>query len=668
MSKFFYFRLSLLNLVKNRRTTLPYFLATSLSIAMFSILHMIANNAGLNAIHGADYVKELMRIGVYVVGLFSAIFLFYTNSYLIKRRKKEFGLYAILGLGKKHIIRMLLYETAIIMAISLCLGISMGVLLQKLLFMALLSLLRIPVPLGFSIHLPSVVITAILFLCIFALLLLNNLRYIILSQPISLLKGEQQGEREPKTKWILFLIGVIALGAGYVIAIRTKAPLDALMFFFVAVVLVIVGTYALFTAGSIVVLKTLRKNKKFYYKTPHFIGISSMLYRMKQNAAGLASICILSSAVLVMLSATVSMNIGMEDTLSNMYIREISVRTVQTASEETIAHIDEAFSEAFVDAGITPLEDISYRYITLLANEEESGFRLPSSANVVGAANVQLNFIPLEEYNAITGENKQLEPGEILTYSKLDKINKDLYTEKVLLGSIQYTVRECLDEFPIVTQIGMNYMSDLYIVVSDMEALRALGASLESESQYNGICYYKGANVGERELESQIAGAISERLKAMDIRAVTTSEDGVRSEFYALYGGLLFLGLFLGGLFLMATVLIIYYKQISEGNEDKARYDIMQKVGLTKAEIRRTIRSQTLLLFYLPLFAAAMHLCFAFQMIAKMLSILGLLNVPLFAACTAGVVLVFGAVYVVTYQATSRVYYRIVYANPMLEA
>jgi len=405
MSKIFYAKLALINIKKNGKTYFPYMVAAISTIMMFYTMHFISINDGLNNMSGGDSLKIILGLGNYVIGLFSIIFLFYTNSFLIKRRKNEIGLYNILGMEKRHIARVMIWETFFVGISTIVIGLLSGILISKLMFLVLLKILTFEVPLGFFISKESIAITVILFGAIFILTLLNNLGQIHLSKPVELLRGGQVGEKEPKTKWIMTIIGVISLSAGYYIALTTESPLTAIYLFFVAVILVIVGTYSLFTAGSIALLKILRKNKKFYYKTNNFINVSGMIYRMKQNAVGLSNICILSTCVLVMLSTTVSLYIGMEDVLRNRYPRDIAVR-VDNVSDEMEEKLDNIIIKEAEKHNISIKDIIKYRSIEVTMFQKNNSFSL-ANRDIGNYSDISLlNIMPLESYNS--QENKSI--------------------------------------------------------------------------------------------------------------------------------------------------------------------------------------------------------------------------------------------------------------------
>jgi len=621
------------------------------------MMHFMSGNPGLNEMSGGDSLIIILNLGNIVIGVFSVIFLFYTNSFLIKRRKKEFGLFNILGMEKKHISRVIVWEAFYVTVFSLVIGLASGMIIGKLMFLLLNNILHFEVPLTYFVSIKSIGVTSILFLGIFVLTLLNNLRHIHLAKPIELLRGGQVGEKEPKTKWILVIIGVVALASGYYIALVTESPLVALNKFFLAVLLVIIGTYALFTAGTIALLKLMRKNKGFYYQTKHFISVSGMIYRMKQNAVGLANICILSTMVLVMLSSTVSLYIGMEDLLKNRYPKEIDI-LANNLSEEQAQVVEKIIHEEAEKYQIEIEDPVHYRSADFPAIREGNTFTTDRTT-IKSFANISMiGLIPLDEYNQLEKQSAKLEDNEVLIYTFRGK-------------PVENTITISGQEFQIKDQLkGLSFNGDssgiltdsYFVVVKDEETIKSLYPVEELEKvEWKDLSYFSGFDAkGSTENEIALTKALSQKLKEASIDGYAEGRAESKESFYSIYGGLFFLGLFLGALFIMATVLIMYYKQISEGYDDKERFAIMQKVGLSKEEIKKSIKSQVLVVFFLPLVSAVIHIAFAFKVITKLLALLNLTNIGLFVICTAATILIFAVFYAIVYTLTAREYYKIV--------
>ena len=641
MNNFIYEKLAVTNLKNNRKTYVPYIFTGVLTVMMFYIIDALSMGDGITQ----NTLKICLQYATGVIIVFAVIFLFYTNSFLIKRRKKEIGVYNILGMGKRHIARMMAVETILTAGISILGGLVFGIIFGKLMYLLLLKILHNSVDMQFSVNGTAIVQTVILFAGIFLLTYLYNILQIQLVNPVELLHGGNQGEKEPKSRWLLVIVGVAALGNGYWIALTTEAPLEALLKFFVAVVCVIIGTYALFIAGSIVVLKILRKNKAYYYNPKHFTSVSGMIYRMKQNGAGLANICVLSTMVLVMVSTTVSLYAGMEDILDSRFPRDVSIvcNEADTNNEETLQRL---IKEQCEKAGVKITDRVRYRYGSMNAvlkgnNLEKVEQYYPDNHFYY------VEMITQEEYNRIEKQNVSLKEQEILTYTTNGKCGK----KQINIAGQNYQVKKELSEMTSQPKSTAEMYKTLYIVFANAEQIERI-ESFSYADKFN----LKGDDGKQKETLEQIQNEFYEKFPdgTMESRVLS------RSSFYELYGGLFFIGIYLGSMFIMATVLIIYYKQISEGYDDRERYQIMQKVGMSKKEVKRSIRSQVLSVFFLPLVVAAIHVAVAFKVMTKILGVLNLTNVSLFAVCTIITIAVFAVFYIIVYSITAKEYYRIV--------
>ncbi|HHT72896.1 MAG TPA: FtsX-like permease family protein [Firmicutes bacterium] len=659
MLKSIYLKLAVSSIRRNAQTYLPYLAAGIGMVAMFYIMLFLGHNGGLASMPGRDTLQQLLTFGAVVVGLFGVIFLFYTHNFLIRRRKKELGLYNVLGMEKAHIARIITWEALLTALASIGVGLGAGVLTSKLMLLVLVRILGFPAPIGFEIPGTAVTTTLQLFAVLFAAILVNSLRQVRSVQPIELLKESSIGEREPKARWFLAVLGFISLGIGYFLALTITHPLDALVYFFVAVIFVIVGTYLLFVVGSIALLKLLRRKKGLYYRPTPFIAISGMLHRMKQNAVGLANICILSTMVLVTLSTTTSLYVGIEEVLQIRYPREIVI-TAAGYGDEGIQWVKAETEAVLAGYGVSPAEVAEYRFFALPVFQYGSRFAADIEAEQgFSGSTFSLNLTPLEDYNRIAPEPVSLKEDEVLVYS-----NRGLYDHSVLeiLGK-RFTVKESLREFPARGLSMTEVFGSYYVVVRDMNVLEELRAAFAQTGSSRAQARYQlgfDLNTDHDQAVAVYHDLKSALRKNDEVFIGIQSREEARNDFFSLYGGLFFLGLFLGLVFIMGTVLIIYYKQITEGFEDRQRYVIMQQVGMGKDEVRNAIKSQVLAVFFLPLAVAAMHVAGAFKMITKLLTVFNLTNVPLFAACTLGTFLAFAALYALVYRATAKVYYRIV--------
>lgn len=661
MSKLFYFRLAATNMKKNARMYVPYLFTCIGTVMMYYIIHALTQNQSLKESYGGSAAVSLLNTGSGVIGIFAVIFLFYTNGFLIKQRKREFGLFNILGMEKRHIAKIIIVETLYTAVVSMALGLGMGVLLSKLVELFLFRLLHFQIHMGIELSPIAMGKSLVLFAGIFLLILLNNLRQIQLSKPIELLKGSNVGEREPKAKWLLALIGFLCLGGGYYISLTTESPLEAVTLFLVAIVLVMIGTYCLFTAGTIVVLKMMKKNKRFYYKTKHFTSISGMMYRMKQNAVGLANICILSTGVLIMLSTTCSMYAGMDNLLRNRFPRNIQVKGT-ALSEKQIEEVDQAVAQVEKERGLKLKDTVNYRYMSLMVLENEDGFYVEEEGMSSGQASdlVQLVCIPLEDFNRLSGTQETLERGQVLLY----EANGHLEGEQIRLEKKEYQVKERIEELFTFTDQSDSLTDTFYLIVPDADTVyEMLREGLDVQEEIQDFDYYYGFDLEE---SAQVQKEVTEQLNALTenkgFACYVEGAEESRNSFYGLYGSMLFLGIFLGLLFVMATVLIIYYKQITEGYEDKERFHIMQKVGMSRREVKASIRSQVLTVFFLPLVMACIHTAFAYPVVKKILQLMNLTNTVIFIQTTVVTVAAFAVFYVFVYSLTAKAYEKIVSA------
>lgn len=676
MKRFFYAKIELTNLKKNRQTCFPYLLTCIATIMMFYIMSSLSTNSALNKMRGGATMGIVLMFGTVVVGIFAVLFLFYTNSFLVKRRKKEFGLYYILGMEKRHISRVMLWETLYTAMLSLLLGIACGILFSKLVFLGLLKILKMNVVIGVEISAFTLAETVGLFAVIFLLIFFNSVRLIYMVRPAELLKGGQIGEKMPKTRWILALLGVVTLAGGYILALKADNVLTGLNTFFVAVLLVIVGTFALFTAGSIAFLKMLQRNKRYYYKTNHFISISGMIYRMKQNAASLSLICIMSTGVLLLISSTTSLYVGQEHSLYLRYPKEfklsLSLGEVPDDSktfEKELKEIGTYAEDYLKDNKIATQNAAGQTVIEAAALQKDGNVQITSSRN--GSSEdfsdlCMVQAITLEDYNREAKKDETLEDREALVFFEDSPIQQETFS----INDMHWKVRQ-LSADSTMEDSGLKfYVTPVYrIVVKDFAQLQDLWKINKEVYRENAsrVKYEYSFDVDLPEekiqkLTSSLHAYFGEQKDAPHafVYGIENRTEG-RAEFYSLYGGLFFLGIFLGLLFVMATVLIIYYKQISEGYEDKERFAILKKIGMERGEINASIRSQVLMVFFLPLAAAGIHSCFAFHLVKEILvGGFGLQDVGLLVICAVLTFLAFAVFYVIVYLITAREYYKIV--------
>ena len=689
MKKGFYPKLAFDGIRKNKKMYLPYILTSIGMVMMYYIIIFLQFSQSIKDAVQSSTVSEILGLGSWVIAIFSCIFLFYTNSFLIKRRKKEFGLYNILGMDKHNLGIILFWETLIIAVISLVIGLAAGIVFSKLAELIFLNLLKSDVTFDLTVSSQGIGLCAIIFTVINILLFFNSLRQVRFSSAISLVRSEQTGEKPPKGNRLLGILGVLLLGGAYYISLSIKEPLQALTLFFVAVIMVIIGTYLVMISGSVLFCRLLQKNKKYYYKSNHFVSVSSMAYRMKRNGAGLASICILATMVLVMISSTTSLYFGEEDALSIRYPREINIdiSTLDTDLEKN-GQMDNIISDIkniCKNHGVK--ETGTYTYLSgMISGMITDDGKVETDINRIdNFSNIALGdfssvysfiFIPVDEYNKIIGTSYTLKDDEAIIYNYR---NDSRYGKNVISFNRgqSFKIVKQTDEFVIDTNAAISVTPTMALIVNDIDnATKGLtyNATTAQKIENTGIsfhryyCFDAGVSPQQQiELSKDIANYLDgniEKYRADTsnrmFRSTVESREQNRLDFFGLYGGLFGLGIILSIVFIFAAVLIIYYKQISEGYEDQSRFEIMQKVGMTKNEIRKSINSQLLTVFFLPLIFAGMHLAFAAPIIKKLLLLFNLTNLNLFIVTILISFAAFALFYMIVYKITSSAYYKIV--------
>lgn len=653
MHKHFYLRLARTNLHKNRKFYFPYILSCTLTVILHVILCSLSGSSAWMDIPGYQTLYSILGLGVWVVELFVPALLLYTNSFLIKRRSREFGLYNVLGMEKRHICRVLFWESTLAYLISLALGILLGALLSKLAELLLCNVLRLPIRYSISLSTYSLIRTLAAFAIYWMLTLLGSFRLLRRANPTQLLHAVSAGEREPKANWLLALLGIALLGTAYWLAVSIDDPVAALGWFFVAVIMVIAGTYCCFIAASVVALKLLRRWKRYYYQTRHFVSVGSMIHRMKRNGAGLATICILSTMVLVTISATACLYIGKNDVLHQRYPRQINLQC-------DVAGYDlEAISQEPLERfGLTASNQVSYRNLSFsgLLAQDAVNLDYESAQQLDLSTAMDFLVVPLEDYNRNVSQPVTLSPDEALVYAT----RRPYVPDQLTLGEKTYRVQH-LDSFLPNGTAASTIFNTVCVVLPDLPSVTALLSKVQSAHPDTSITlesiYYFDTD-GDEATQRSLAGVLSEQ--TWDTPVEVDSRASQTQDFLSIFGGLFFLGIFLGLVFLLATVLIIYYKQITEGYEDQSRFLTLRQVGMQQHEIRRTIHSQVLTVFFLPVFAAGVHTAFAFPLLSKLLMLFNMFNRPLLIGVTLGVFLLFGVVYGGVYLLTSRFYYQIV--------
>lgn len=659
-----YPRLAAGGIRRNGKLYAPYIMTCSLMAMMFYIVNFLSDNSMLDGMKGGGTMKEMLNVGIVIMGIFAAIFLFYTNSFLVKRRKREFGLYNVLGMGKRNIAAVMTWETFFVYLVSMALGIAAGILFSKLAELLAVKIIRGEAQYQFSVSVGSIIATLLVFAVIFLLIYLNVMRQVFTAKPVELLHSENSGEKPPRANWFLAVLGVIILGAAYYMAVTIEEPLTAVLAFMLAVLLVIIATYLLFIAGSVAVCRALQKNRKYYYRTNHFISVSQMCYRMKKNGAGLASICILSTMVLVTLSSTICLYMGTGQMGEQRYPRDIVVST-SGLSEGDIPNYRAEIGEILEKHGCTAQNEMAYSYIEL--SGAIVGDRLDIS-RVSGDEGFTLDLrtvyvVPIADYNAMYGRDIRLSDGDAAIYCKGSSFDHDSIQLDDWGG---YRLTERLDEFAIIGMDSATVTDSIYLFVERFSDLGSLYDYQENYTEQHGGSlpqqqYYYGFDLDCSDSEkaaifNDLVDMMREKNHGFQLECRVLELE----EYYGMYGGLFFLGIVFGGVFILAAVLIMYYKQISEGYDDRARFDILRKVGMNDREIRRAVNSQVLTVFFAPLVAAGMHMAFAFPLLTKLLGLFSMRDTGFLAAVTLVCYCVFALIYVIVYGVTSRGYFRIV--------
>ena len=674
----FYPRLAWDGIRKNKRFYLPYILTCAGMVMMFYIIHYLAAMPALDDMAGGTTTKQILGFGVWVIAVFALVFLTYTNSFLMRRRQKEFGLFNILGMGKKNLGLVYIWETLIVFGISTVSGLVCGIALSKMAELGLVRMLYGEITYDLTIRSEAVFDTFLVFGVIFVFLFLKGMLTLWRLNAVSLIKSENIGEKPPRANYLLGIGGILLLAAAYYIAVSIQSPLLALSWFMIAVIMVIIASYMLFISGSVMMCRILQRNKRYYYQKNHFVAISSMVYRMKRNGAGLASICILSTMVLVMMLGAGSLYFGAEDSLKSRYPKEISVsvdffsfeeKHVYTSEKE--AHLISVIDQILEDYDVTPQNEECYLSSSIVGVLDDG--KLIANPEIVNAADVntmenvtQVYFVPLNEYNDCMGTKEKLGEGEVLIHCVRRSYDDP---EIHLADGTVLTVKKQVDAMMGSGDAAMDIIPSMFIVVNDLEEIsESINSEFTNADYYCRPKLHYGFDTGlEAEEVIRLAEEIRTHVRELD----DTGEGGFysysvecreaeREDFYGTYGGIFYLGVILSIVFILATVLIIYYKQVTEGYEDESRFSIMQKVGMTKKDIRKSINSQMMTVFFLPLAVAVLHLSFAFPMVQKLLALFNLRNVSLMILIMVISVLVFAIFYGIIYRETSNAYYSIV--------
>lgn len=665
-----YLKMATDNIGKNRKTYLPFIISSVCTIMMTYIVLALSTNDGLSTIPGGANLQTILSMGYIVLIFFSAIFLFYINSFMIKTRKKEFGIYNILGMDKKHIMQVLSYEMIFVFILSSITGIVSGVILNKVSVLLIRNVMEAPISFGSEFSFSSMIWTIIFFGVIFLLILLGNIYQIHISSPIELLKGSNVGEKEPKTNWLKALLGVLITGAGYYLSLTIQSPISEIQKAFIAVLLIIIGTYFLFTSVSIAILKLLKNNKDFYYQINHFIPVSGMFYRMKKNGIGLANICIMSVGTIILLSIGISMFISPQDQIDSQYPSDAFAEVILEDNNNIIdkeIQLKEEISQVIVDAAkeadVTLDNTVLYSFLNMSAIPTTNGFTVTEDV-YFDSNTVTLYLIDQNNYQELTGQTLSLNEDEIYIHGTNDEVDKNAIS--ILDTTFNAKTMDNMEEFAIGNKTTSEISDVYYIIVNDISTLNTIEEKQKAilgEDFSRDITVSAQINLASntKNNEELAFGEMLEgHLKSSDMDVLVDTKTAAESELLALHSGVLFLVLNLGILLLLATILTIYFKQISEAYDDKDRYEVMRKIGLSQKEIKRAITTQTLMVFFLPLIVAGIHIIAAFPLMRKFMILILLNNVDLFLISVIVSFLIFSVIYILIYRMTAKAYYEIV--------
>ncbi|HEU7178744.1 TPA: ABC transporter permease [Streptococcus pneumoniae] len=646
-------KLAVLNLIKNRKLYYPFALAVLLAVTLTYLFYSLTFNPKIAEIRGGTTIQATLGFGMFVVTLASAIIVLYANSFVMKNRSKELGIYGMLGLEKRHLISMTFKELVVFGILTVGAGIGIGALFDKLIFAFLLKLMKLKVELVATFQTKVVITVLVVFGLIFlGLMFLNALQ---------LSREKASGEKKGRFLPLQTILGSISLGIGYYLALTVKDPLTALTTFFIAVLLVIFGTYLLFNAGITVFLQILKKNKKYYYQPNNLISVSNLIFRMKKNAVGLATIAILSTMVLVTMSAATSIFNSAESFKKVLNPHDFGVSGQNVEKED----LDKLLSQFASDNGYKIKEKEVFRYTYFgVANQEGNKLTFfEKGQNRVQPTTVFMVF-DQKDYENMTGQKLSLSGNEVGLFAK----NDGLKGQKALtLNDHQFSVKEEFNKDFIVNHVPNKFnilTTDYnYLVVPDLQAFLD---QFPDSAIYNQ--FYGGMNVDASEEEQlKVAEEYENYLNQFNAQLDTEGSyvygsnlADASSQMSALFGGVFFIGIFLSIIFMVGTVLVIYYKQISEGYEDRERFIILQKVGLDQKQIKQTINKQVLTVFFLPLLFAFIHLAFAYHMLSLILKVIGVLDTTMMLIVTLSICAIFLIAYVLIFMITSRSYRKIV--------
>ncbi|MFD1672129.1 FtsX-like permease family protein [Agrilactobacillus yilanensis] len=655
----FFVKLAFQNLRKNKRAYLPFFISMIFLVALNTVAQLIITNPDMAKLPGGASAQMMFGLGGNIIIIFSVIFAIYTNSFLLKQRQREFGLYNVLGMGKRELYRLVFWENVFSYLMSIIAGLITGFVFGKLSFLILRKLLGAQSAFGFHVAGSVYLLVTVMFLIIYILLLLIDILRIRRTNPIELLHSDRSGEKEPKSRWLITIIGLLTLGTGYYWAVTIKTPLDAISLFFVAIVLVIIGTYCLFIAGSVTLLKFLKHRPNFYYKANHFISVSNMIYRMKQNAAGLASICILSTMVLVTMATTVSLYIGRADTVTSLYPYDLSIQVNEPGTTTSLKAVDKAIADAqdkYPNVKITEKNRVSVYEVPF--TKKAQGYQTLDPNKSYNADTINMQFITTQTYERLAKDKANISGHQVIAYP----VRGSLPGRHFQINGTDLVVQRTIHSLPNFKQQRTPIDMILLVMPNQASIDKILKAAYpgQAASQAPTVKTFFDFKAPNHKTRIAFKDTIKKDLAKTHTTAFLESKDEYEETSNYITGGFLFLGIIFGIAFTLATALIIYYKQVSEGLDDKKRFEILQKVGMDRKAIKKVIHSQIMTVFFFPIIMAIIHLVFAFSFIKNLLLVFGLVNGDLILWTTIATVAIFVIIYFIVYQLTAKAYYKIV--------
>ena len=652
--------LAVSNLKKNRTLYIPFSVASITMMVITYILMALSTNKTILQSNGGNTVVMALGFGVVIMLLVSTLTMIYANGFVMKNRSKEFGLYSILGLGRSQIQLLQVVEMLLFAVMNLIVGLVLGVLLNRLAFALLLKAMRFNVPISYEFQIASVIMIGILFSGIFVFLMILNAIKIRVSRPLELLREKKSGEKTGRFLSIRALIGIAILGYAYYISQSIESPIKALGWFFIAVLLVVIATYILFDAGSIALLRFLKNRKTFYYRPINFISVSNLIFRMRKNAMGLASICILSTMVLVTLGTTGSLQFGAQEVINRTSPTDFTFRNMYRNPEETAAYSKEAKQLA---AGTASKVTDFYEYSYILTGGNQEGNVLDTNVKKLGTLpESMVVLVSVEDYNRNSGENITVKPGEMVIGEQYTERTKPSFTQ-IAVGENTFSIGQVIDvnKFAAGLIVNPNITDHSYIGLLNEEDMAKVVPYYSKEND-EGYRAYTRHYIALWNTSSQTDDEKKKELEAYQQSDIAGGIDGkieIAQLLFQFYGSLLFLGILLAIAFSVGAVLVIYYKQVSEGYEDRERYVILKKIGIDQPMIHQSINRQVLIVFFLPLLTAFLHTALSYNIVSKIVLIFGIKGsiIGLTMLAVAGVFMI---AYFLVYKITSREYFKII--------